>query len=259
MNRRESGTFSIVPHAVLEAMSDRRLSPQAVALYAVLAKHADRQTGQSWPSRARLAKSLGYTKADSIDKYMTQLEDAGFVRVDARYGNRPDSVSEVRDAAHRGRLNNLYTLVAAPVASPASGGKGYPAQRARVTRDGGEGVARQRGYEQEALQQDPKTTGAWPAAAGARPAALPSWLVSVNRPEDVSPFAPSKRPLPGNWRPKADEQDQARRLGLDVGALEGQFRELMTGHERQEWDTTFEYFINDVAAQRDKENLPMSA
>ncbi|MFC9997033.1 helix-turn-helix domain-containing protein [Nocardia sp. NPDC127526] len=259
MSRRESETFSIVPHAVLDAMAEGKVSAQAVALYAVIARHAGRDSGQAWPSRTTLARALGWKKADSIDKYLNQLEAAGILKVAARYGNRADAVSDVRDDVHRGRLSSLYTLLIRHAPLPADRGKGHPAQRTSVTPENKQGATRWRGYKQEFIQQESKTRGARPAPAGARPAELPSWLMSVKQPEDASPFSPPKRPLPSNWQPKAEEQEHAQRLGLNFGDLVPQFRELMAGHERSEWDTTFELFINDVAAQRNPATLPMSA
>lgn len=259
MSSRGSATFSIIPDTVLDAMAANKLSPQAVALYAVLASYANRESGQAWPSRTTLARRLGRKKPDSIDKYVGELVAAGILSKEARYGNRAESVSDVRDDTHQGRLSNRYTLLTRHTPAAVDRGEGYPSQRARATPKRGQGVTRRQGHEQEVIQQESKTRGSRSVAAGAQPAELPSWLVSGNRPEDVSPFSPPKQPLPGNWRPKADEQQQAQRLGLNVEDLARQFRRFMVGHERSDWDMAFEWFINDVAAQRNLAILPLGA
>jgi hypothetical protein len=76
------GPFAIVPEWVL-----RRVSPQALALFAELALHADRKTAKAWPSRARLAERLNVT-TKTIDRSMKELVDIDAIE---KHHRRDDS------------------------------------------------------------------------------------------------------------------------------------------------------------------------
>lgn len=67
------GPFAIVPEWLADAVS-----PSALTLFVRLALHADRDTDQAWPSRARLAKLMDVS-TKSIDRWLAELVDAGAI------------------------------------------------------------------------------------------------------------------------------------------------------------------------------------
>jgi hypothetical protein len=88
--------FTIIPEWVLWHPS---LSANAVRLYGTLRRFADGD-GVAWPSRRvladRIAKSL-----DTVDRCLTELVDAGALRVRSRWdsdGNRTSNVYEIQTA-----------------------------------------------------------------------------------------------------------------------------------------------------------------
>lgn len=76
---RRAQFFAPVPEWVLCA----GLSPQAVALYAVLLAHVNRrrEDGRSFPGMAALAEMLGYRKRQSIAPYLRELEASGAIEI----------------------------------------------------------------------------------------------------------------------------------------------------------------------------------
>lgn len=71
--------FAVVPEWIVYA----EIGPQAVRLYAALARHADKETGHARPSRRRLAELLRCSP-DTIDRALKELVDVGAVTVQAR-------------------------------------------------------------------------------------------------------------------------------------------------------------------------------
>lgn len=67
--------FAMVPYWMLDA------SAPALRLYVLLARYADNATRVAWPSRATLAKDLGYSRAASVDPLIAELEEMGAVTV----------------------------------------------------------------------------------------------------------------------------------------------------------------------------------
>lgn len=112
----DTGPFAIVPVWVIESP----LSDRAVRLYAYLARKADNETGQCWPSRPTMAKVLGCS-VDTLDRAVAELVSAGAVTK----GERRDAKGE--------QTSNLYTVrrldpqggrthAAGGVAAPTRGG-----------------------------------------------------------------------------------------------------------------------------------------
>lgn len=71
--------FAVVPEWIVYA----EIGPQAVRLYAALARHADKETGHAHPSRRRLAELLRCS-ADTIDRALKELVEVGAITVEAR-------------------------------------------------------------------------------------------------------------------------------------------------------------------------------
>ena len=74
--------FTMCPHWVL--FSD--LTPQAKTLWWALAAHVNRKREGKvvWPSRQTLAAILGMKRPQSVDGYLTELVEAGALRVEQR-------------------------------------------------------------------------------------------------------------------------------------------------------------------------------
>lgn len=89
----DTGPFAMLPEWLLEA----EVSDRAVRLYGILARHADKDTGEAIPSRARLAEKLRCSR-DSIDRATKELETVGALGVEARFDEAGD------------RTSNLYTV-----------------------------------------------------------------------------------------------------------------------------------------------------
>ena len=69
-----------------------------IAIYAVLARYANRRTGECWPAIARIQRTLKLGRS-SVKRYLQRLEDAGLITVEARWSEDGD------------RTSNLYTLL----------------------------------------------------------------------------------------------------------------------------------------------------
>lgn len=90
----DTGAFAMVPEWLLD---ESGVSDGAIRLYAVLARHADKATGEAVPSRGKLATRLGCS-VDTIDRRTKELTDAGALAVSPRRDDAGD------------RTSNLYTL-----------------------------------------------------------------------------------------------------------------------------------------------------
>lgn len=88
--------FEVIPHAVIFTPD---LSDGAKVLYMVLSKYAN-QSGECWPSRARLASDVGKSR-DTVDRYIRELQAVGALVVHTRH--RDDGSN----------YTNLYTVIKA--------------------------------------------------------------------------------------------------------------------------------------------------
>jgi len=101
--------FVMVPVDVLPYVADGKISATAAWLYVVLLSHHNRTRADDdvWPSRRALADALGLsrTKAGTktVDKYLTELRDAGLIAVEKR--------TRLTDEGKTVHLNNRYTLM----------------------------------------------------------------------------------------------------------------------------------------------------
>lgn len=83
------GNFAVIPEWIV---FHDTLSPQAIRLYAVLSRYADR-AGHAYPSRARLAADLHVSSPKTVDRALRELEDAGAVSIECRYDAAGDRTS----------------------------------------------------------------------------------------------------------------------------------------------------------------------
>jgi hypothetical protein len=69
-----------------------------IAIYAVLARYANRRTGECWPAIARVQRTLNLGRS-TVKRYLHRLEAAGLISVEERWSEDGD------------RTSNLYTLL----------------------------------------------------------------------------------------------------------------------------------------------------
>ncbi|MGA5411545.1 hypothetical protein ACPCSC_30360 [Streptomyces lavendulocolor] len=79
----------------------RSLSPTAKAVYNVLAMHVNVARGDSacWPSRKTIAQILGFSREQSVDQYLDQLDEAD--AIDREPITRPNGAKGVRYIVHQ--------------------------------------------------------------------------------------------------------------------------------------------------------------
>jgi Helix-turn-helix domain len=92
--------FAIIPEWVLYA----DISPQAVRLYGVLRRYADRD-GSCFPSRKRLASDLRMESTKPVDRALKELVFIGAITIEHRHTDQGDLQS------------NLYTVLSMPSGS----------------------------------------------------------------------------------------------------------------------------------------------
>ena len=90
--------FAIIPEWVLFA----EISPQAVRLYGVLRRYADRD-GSCFPSRKRLASDLRMDSTKPVDRALKELVTIGAITITHRHTEQGDLQS------------NLYTVLSSPI------------------------------------------------------------------------------------------------------------------------------------------------
>lgn len=90
--------FAIIPEWVLFA----DISPQAVRLYGVLRRYADRD-GSCFPSRKRLASDLRMDSTKPVDRALKELTSIGAITIKHRHTEQGDLQS------------NLYTVLSSPL------------------------------------------------------------------------------------------------------------------------------------------------
>jgi DNA-binding MarR family transcriptional regulator len=69
-----------------------------IAIYAVLARYANRKTGECWPAIARIQRTLNLGRS-TVKRYLHRLEAAGLITVEERWDEEGD------------RTSNRYTLL----------------------------------------------------------------------------------------------------------------------------------------------------
>jgi hypothetical protein len=82
----EADRYVAVPIKLLDALTERAITPAAFSLAVVMLSHVNRKRGDwvIWPSRQILASKMRLRKADNIDKYVRELEKADLIKVERR-------------------------------------------------------------------------------------------------------------------------------------------------------------------------------
>jgi biotin operon repressor len=101
-----AGAYTMLPDVVYQAVKEKVISRDAGWLYAVMLRHRNRKRGDNiiWPSREVLAGEMGISKASNVDKYVKQLETAGFIVT-------------THQQIGRMKTRNMYTLMHIPSSS----------------------------------------------------------------------------------------------------------------------------------------------
>jgi len=108
--------FVVLPWAVLE---HRSLSATDVLVYATIARFADNDTGEAYPSRATIA-GLARTSVDTVDRSIRTLEATGFLTKERRKGPKGEPAS------------NLYLVHEIAEAAAEGGGRTHAARGGRT-------------------------------------------------------------------------------------------------------------------------------
>jgi len=106
----EGGYFALVPEYVLDA----DITAQAVRLYAVLRRYADKKTLRCYPSRATLVSRLHKASPKVVDRASRELVDIGVLVIIPRWidSSGPSGAKKVvyQNAPGRHRTSNEYLI-----------------------------------------------------------------------------------------------------------------------------------------------------
>jgi hypothetical protein len=111
--RSDVGPFAMVPEWLIDTPG---LTPSAFMVYAVLALHADRNTGRAHPSRTKIAERIGASKA-TVDRALKLLSDIGAIEITPRFA-APSEDGTRRQTSNDYRIqfaNPLGPVVRPPV------------------------------------------------------------------------------------------------------------------------------------------------
>ena len=79
---RRRPNFAAMPY---ELVDDETISAQAKTVYVILDRFADYETGATFVGKARIARMCGYSKPDSVDRYLNELRDKGWITWSRRW------------------------------------------------------------------------------------------------------------------------------------------------------------------------------
>ena len=196
--------FSIIYQDVRKAIKD----PVALALYVILVEYADGDTRQAFPSRAELAKQLGFKKADTVDRYLDMLKACGVLTIVPRYKSKDGVRSLERSEAFPMRTSSLYIVHDHARGVPPRGGQGYPLQAGK-------------GTPQERVGTIP--TGTKPTGTN------------------------NRRPLNDDWRPTAEQWSKLKEKheGKDIDSELEKFRDWHIEKKSQykDWNRAFDNWL----------------
>lgn len=145
-------TFAKIPSVVGRMLAGGQIKPIALATFYGLAKFADNETGECWPSRAQIAEAAGYSKADAVDVHLKALEAAGAISVQRRgyrSTSKPYTYAAVRDDEHPVRATSVYRLAG-------FGGTRTPEMRGTPTPEVGGTRTPETGVVTRPIELDPK-------------------------------------------------------------------------------------------------------
>lgn len=221
-------TFTKIPSLVGEMLAAGQIKPLSLATFYGLAKFADNETGECWPSRAQIAKAAGYSKADAVDDHLKALEAAGAISVHRRgYRSKtePYTYSAVRDDEHPVRATSVYRL---------AGFGGAPESRGTPTPEFGGTRTPEPGVVTRPTQLDPPE---------------PDSEIEVRSSGDDPPT-----PIPNNWHPNGIHVNAAKRHGIHCTEAAEVFKRWAnrTGSKRSNWNAEFGHFLAATVDEHDE-------
>lgn len=208
--------FSIIYQDVRRAIKD----PVALALYVILVEYADGDTRQAFPSRAELAKQLGFKKPASIDRYLKTLSEAGVLTIIPRYKNKDGVRSMEKTDEFSEQTSNLYIVHdQAPGVVPKKG-RGWSSN--------GDGGSPQKG--------------------------------TLTIPTRTKPTGTNKRrPLEHDWEPSSEkwEQLKEKHKNKDIDSELAKFRDWHIEKQSQykDWNRAFDNWLKKARPSKPKQEL----
>ena len=85
--RETAPTTNLATCEIFDLVGDRLISIRAFQLYVTFLTLVDTGTLQVSIPRKGLAEKLGMRRADSVDRYVRELEDLGLLRVEYQFGD----------------------------------------------------------------------------------------------------------------------------------------------------------------------------
>jgi hypothetical protein len=128
-----------------------------VAIYAVLQRHANRTTGQCWPSVATIAKRLRLSK-NCVKKYLHLLARRGLITIALRTSADGDPTSNLYTVHDPTQREAVLQRQRARGGVPGAGGGDQMPYPPRLTRTSCPRVGHQHGPKQDPSEQEPGTS-----------------------------------------------------------------------------------------------------
>lgn len=155
--------FAAVPHRLVKELANAK----AIALYAVLAMHADWHSGMAHPSIKTISRLMGYQSRKAYDEGLALLVEAGWVETFPRWTRDGDSkplvVYEKPEGKGWRQTSNGFVVYRSPKGEgvvPYRAGGSCPMGNGGGTPEGIGGVPyrehKQEPYKQEPEQQEPE-------------------------------------------------------------------------------------------------------
>ena len=216
--------FSIIYQDVRKAIKD----PVALALYVILVEYADGDTRQAFPSRAELAKQLGFKKADTVDRYLDMLKACGVLTIVPRYKNKDGVRSLERSEAFPMRTSSLYIVHDHARGVPPRSGQGVP----------------------------PGSGQGYPLWAGkGTPQERVGTIPTGTKPTGTN----NRRPLSRDWRPTAEQWSKLKEKheGKDIDSELEKFRDWHIEKKSQykDWNRAFDNWLKRARPSKPRQKL----
>lgn len=85
-NRKESGTFLLLPHAVMDSANFKSLHPRAIKLLLNLARQYNGHNNGDLCAAMTLMRKCGWTSNDQLQKAIKELLEKGWITITRKTG-----------------------------------------------------------------------------------------------------------------------------------------------------------------------------